>query len=223
MLGEVFMQDAHFSCSYQPLLGGILNFPNYFNATAAFRSTNGSMSALAASIENMQALCADVTVLGSFTENHDVVRFAFGQPDVAVAANVIAYGMLGDGIPVVYEGQEQHYAAEGEGSDGNDPFNREALWLSGYNTSSELAVVVKKANGIRLWAGRRDGRYWTAHSRVLHTDAHNIVLSRGGGRGMRCWRCSQMAGVVLRRRRWWLEGQDMRRGRYCRMHSGAER
>jgi hypothetical protein len=43
---------------------------------------------------------------------------------------------MSDGIPIIYAGQEQHY------NGGNDPYNREATWLSGYNTSSVLYKLI---------------------------------------------------------------------------------
>ncbi|KAF2151438.1 glycoside hydrolase family 13 protein [Myriangium duriaei CBS 260.36] len=178
MVGEVFNGDPSFSCPYQNYLPGILNFPNYYSANSAFSSTTGSISGLASSITKMQSTCKDVTVLGSFTENHDVPRFAFGQSDWSLAKNLLAYTILGDGIPIVYQGQEQHYAAMGS-TNGNDPYNREALWYSGYNTQAQLAVLVKAVNAIRAHAGSTDSAYWTSKTSVVQSDSHNIVLSRG--------------------------------------------
>lgn len=45
--------------------------------------------------------------------------------------------------PAVYQGQEQHF------SGGVTPANREAVWLSGYNTSADLYVVAKTLNKVR--------------------------------------------------------------------------
>lgn len=61
--------------------------------------------------------------------------------------------MLSDGIPIIYAGQEQHYAGD------HDPTNREAVWLSGYNTEAELYQFIKKANGIRNLAISQDEEY----------------------------------------------------------------
>ena len=86
----------------------------------------------------MQSDCSDVTVLGSFTENQDQPRFGYLTGDMALAANIISYTLLGDGIPIIYEGQEQHYQAYGStaAAAGGVPYNREAIWRSGYNTSA---------------------------------------------------------------------------------------
>lgn len=55
---------------------------------------------------------------------------------------LIAFTMV-FGAPIVYAGQEQHY------SGGEDPANREALWLSGFDTDSELYKLIATANGAR--------------------------------------------------------------------------
>lgn len=60
---------------------------------------------------------------------------------------------MADGIPIVYAGQEQHY------SGGNDPANREALWLSGFDTDSELYKLIATANGARNQAIAKGTNY----------------------------------------------------------------
>jgi alpha-amylase len=51
--------------------------------------------------------------------------------------------ILGDGIPIVYYGQEQ--ALDGS----NDPLNREALWLTGYRTTDGLVPIFTRLNKFR--------------------------------------------------------------------------
>ena len=75
--------------------------------------------------------------------------------DYALAKNAIAFVILSDGIPIIYAGQEQHY------SGGNDPYNREATWLSGYNRQSELYQFVANMNQIRNRAIYVDSGYLT--------------------------------------------------------------
>ncbi|KAF4550375.1 Alpha-amylase A type-3-like protein [Elsinoe fawcettii] len=181
MTGEIFNGDPAFVCGYQSpsLLPSVLNFPSYYAATAAFSSTSGSMAGLAQHIPSMQAACADVTLLGSFTENHDLPRFAFLTGDKSLAKNLLVYTLLGDGVPIVYQGQEQGFAAAGEGSNGNEPWNREALWGSGYDLGNELAVVVRGVNAIRAKVGGDDVGFWEERTRVVSSDEHSIVLRRG--------------------------------------------
>jgi alpha-amylase len=74
---------------------------------------------------------------------------------MSLAKNVAAFLILSDGIPVIYAGQEQHY------SGGSDPYNREATWLSGYSTESELYKLIAVSNAIRTHAIRQDEGYLT--------------------------------------------------------------
>lgn len=54
---------------------------------------------------------------------------------------------------MIYQGQEQHL--DGPGS----PENREAIWLSEYNTDAELYKLIGKLNAIRKHAYRLDNHY----------------------------------------------------------------
>lgn len=51
-------------------------------------------------IINMQKECEDVSVLGSFMENHDNARFPSGNPDMMIVKNALAFTMMTDGIPI---------------------------------------------------------------------------------------------------------------------------
>lgn len=68
---------------------------------------------------------------------------------------MISFIFLSDGIPIVYSGQEQHY------SGGSDPANREAIWLSGYSTTTELYKYIATTNKIRKAAVAADSSYIT--------------------------------------------------------------
>jgi alpha-amylase len=82
--------------------------------------------------------------------------------------------MLKDGIPIIYQGQEQHYAG------GETPHNREALWTSGYSTNSELYQWIAKLNQIRSHAISQDGEgYLTSHSQPIYSDSHSIAMRKG--------------------------------------------
>jgi hypothetical protein len=75
--------------------------------------------------------------------------------DIALAKNAATFNILADGIPIIYAGQEQHYAG------GSDPANREATWLSGYSTSSELYRLIATMNALRNHAITQDPGYLT--------------------------------------------------------------
>lgn len=127
-------------------------------------------------ISTVKGSCADVTLLGSFSENHDQPRFASLTPDLSLAQNVLAYTLLADGIPIVYEGQEQHYAATGGSS---DPYNREAVWLSGYNTSAPLYRLAAALNGARRNAIANDPAYLTSNNGPVYADASTLAMRKG--------------------------------------------
>lgn len=82
-------------------------------------------------------------------------------------------GSDGIGIPIIYQGQEQHYAG------GRTPNNREALWLSGYSTSSELYAWVTKLNRVRAHAIDQDVGYVLDGSRPFYYDNHTIAVRKG--------------------------------------------
>ncbi|KAL9073041.1 MAG: hypothetical protein Q9157_004881, partial [Trypethelium eluteriae] len=116
LVGEVYTGNTSTACAYQqsssssPILPGILNYPLYFPLSAAFASPSGNMTALAARIAEIHNACADTSLLAPFSENADVPRFASLTGDLVAAQNVLAFTLLADGVPVVYQGQEQHYS-----------------------------------------------------------------------------------------------------------------
>jgi len=176
ILGEVDSGDASYVCGFQDYVPGILNYATYFPLVAAFSSTSGSMSNLASMINTVKGSCSDMSVLGSFSENHDQPRFASITGDMAAARNVIAYTMLADGIPIIYEGQEQHYNALGGSS---DPYNREAIWTSGYDTSAPLYELVTTLNKIRKQAISDDSTYIAYNNYPIYTDTTTIAMRKG--------------------------------------------
>lgn len=149
---------------------------SYYAATSAFSSTSGSISGLVSELNAMKSTCSDPTVLGSFSENADMPRFASLTGDMSLAKNIMAYTILSDGIPIIYEGQEQHYNAEG-GS--GVPYNREAVWLSGYNTEATLYELTASLNAIRNHALYVDGTYLTYNNYVIYSDTSTIAMRKG--------------------------------------------
>lgn len=176
MVGEIFQQGASLVCDYQNYLSGVFNYPVYFPLINAFKSTSGSMSDLAKSIGDTRSACKDISLLGSFSENHDNARFPSQNEDMAQASNVITYTIIADGIPILYQGQEQHYDARGGA---NDPYNREALWFSGYNTDAELYKLVANLNKARKNAIRNDPSFLTTPANVIYTDTTTIAVKKG--------------------------------------------
>jgi alpha-amylase len=78
-----------------------------------------------------------------------------------------------EGIPIIYQGEEQHYAG------GANPENREALWSSGYSTSSELYTWITRLNQIRSRAIAQDDGYLSYRSQTIYSDSHSIATRKG--------------------------------------------
>jgi len=121
----------------------------------------------------MKSDCADTTLLGSFLENHDVQRFPSYTSDISLAKNAIAFTILADGIPIIYEGQEQHDSGAGV------PYNREAIWLSGYPTTSTLYTWIASLNQIRNRAVSQNSGYVLYKAYPIYSDASTIAMRKG--------------------------------------------
>ena len=83
-VGEVYEANASLFCPYQDLVSGMTNYPNYFAMIKAF--TAGNITALANQMAITKGFCSDTTILASFSENHDVPRFASYTEDISVSS-----------------------------------------------------------------------------------------------------------------------------------------
>src|SRR2546421_11435704 len=72
-----------------------------------------------------------------------------------------------------YEGQEQHYAG------GNDPSNREAIWLSGYSTTSTLYRHIASVNQVRNQAIYKQSSYPTYKNMPIYKDSSVLAMRKG--------------------------------------------
>ncbi|CAO3697271.1 unnamed protein product [Umbelopsis ramanniana] len=146
--GEVLSGDASYVGPYQSYAPSLINYPLYYPINNAFASKQ-AMSVLSNQITTNQNNFKDISVLTTFVDNHDNVRFLSQTSDTSLFKNALTFTMMTEGIPVYYYGSEQGF------NGGNDPANREALWTSSYDTTSDLyqftATLVKdgrqKANG----------------------------------------------------------------------------
>ncbi|KAL2199758.1 glycoside hydrolase family 13 protein [Corynascus similis CBS 632.67] len=173
MVGEVFHGDPLYVTPYQEYFDGVMDYPSYYWVLNAFKSSSGSIGDLVAGIDTLKGAAKDLSLYGSFLENHDVERFPSFTQDKALAKNAIAFTMLKDGIPIIYQGQEQHYAGSGT------PSNREALWSSGYSTNSEFYTWITKLNQIRAMAIAQDEDYLSYKSHSIYSDSHTIAMRKG--------------------------------------------
>lgn len=86
----------------------------------------------------------------------------------------MAFNFLTDGIPIVYQGQEQHQA--GKSSDNS---NRQALWLGHYMVNSPLYKLTTSLNLIRKQAISKDETWVTTNAKVIQSSANTMAISKG--------------------------------------------
>jgi alpha-amylase len=172
-LGEVLSGVTDDMCRYQSLglLPGMPNYLEYFPLLDVFNG--GSMQGLATAKTNLQAGCNDSTALGSFIENHDQPRFAAAIPDMALAKNAMTYILLNDGIPTVYQGQEQHFSGNGT------PYNREPVWSSKYDTTVPLYNLTATVNKLRNHAIKLSSDYLIQAEPPLFVDVNHFCMKKG--------------------------------------------
>ncbi|CZR63650.1 related to alpha-amylase A precursor [Phialocephala subalpina] len=172
-VGEVADGNVPYVCPYQNYMDGVLAYPTYYQATEFFSDTSATSLNFVNEVKAMNSQCKDTTLLGSFSENHDQPRFAYYTSDLVLARNILVFTMLQDGIPIVYQGQEQHFSGAG------DPYDREALWTSNYDTSAPLYELTKQMNAIRSLAIAKSSDYLTWHTQIVYSDAHNVAFRKG--------------------------------------------
>lgn len=172
-VGEVFNGDPAYTCPYQNYLDGLLNYPLFFPLTAAFQSPSGSISTLVNEVNQIKSSCKNTSLLCTFLENHDNPRFPSLTSDISLDKNAIAFTLLADGIPIIYEGQEQHYSGR------NDPYNREAIWLSNYSTTAPLYSFISSVSQIRNHATYKNSNYLRYMAYPIYYDGTTIAMRKG--------------------------------------------
>ncbi|TLD34659.1 putative alpha-amylase a type-1 2 protein [Venturia nashicola] len=176
--GEILSRDFEYTCDYQNYFDSVINYPIWYPLINAFSSSNTSnISELAQMHRTLQTGCRDPTLLLTFLGNHDTTRFAATIPSLALRKNALAYAMLADGIPTLYQGDEQGFAGPT-----NDPDNREALWTSGFDKSAPLYQMIQKLNKLRAWAGQNDTDHWISRTTVFWTEDNYMAFRRGSSK-----------------------------------------
>lgn len=95
---------------------------------------------------------------------------------MAHAKNVVAFVLMFDGIPVIYQGIEQHFLG------GTEPFtNREPIWLNEHNVFTPLYRYIAVLNTLRLHMARTNDNYINTQTEVISTSSEVIVMSKGQG------------------------------------------
>ncbi|TDZ22924.1 Alpha-amylase [Colletotrichum orbiculare MAFF 240422] len=159
LLGEISHTSLDVLAPYQEVLDGFMDYSAYHWLADAFKKAGSDLATVYEGTNQMAAKTSiDTSLLGSFVENQDQVRFAHANGDMALAKNLFAFTMLRDGIPITYYGQEQHF------SGGANPYNREALWAGagGYDVDAELYGWIQQANRIRARAAEFNADFLTS-------------------------------------------------------------
>ncbi|KAF2817253.1 alpha-amylase [Mytilinidion resinicola] len=172
-MGEVADGRATYAYAYQDYMDSILDYPLYFAINRTFQQQS-DMSDLTYNLELSKnggsTGSKDNTLLGTFIENHDNPRFPWSTDDMSLVKNAIAFTILSDGIPIIYQGQEQHLA----GAD--DPGCREAIWPTGYNTSTPLYGHIAYLNQMRNFAQSQSSSYLTYKNWVTNYTTDTIMM-----------------------------------------------
>jgi alpha-amylase len=120
-IGEVLSNDTDYIKPYTQVLDAVLDYSTWTPLVAGFQTPFGNLSALAGNVSALQAkFRGGWASTGQFLDNHDQPRFASLANDTMLVRNAMAWPYVGDGIPIMYYGQEQNYTG------GADPANREA-------------------------------------------------------------------------------------------------
>lgn len=176
MVGEVYEGDPDAFLPFLSVFPGLLNYPVWYWLQRAFESTSATMTELNTGIANIRGRTTQTIYFGSFSENHDQPRmpaWSSQSSDTALIKNAIGFMMLMDGIPIIYQGQEQKLTG------GTVPANREAIWLTGFNTQSELYLWIAQINKFRNAAISINSGYASSQATSWTPDSKTIALQKG--------------------------------------------
>lgn len=172
-IGEVEDNRTTYAADYTQVLDSILDYPDWYPLTAGFVSTSGNLSALAETVKASQSSYKNGAFgTGSFLENHDQPRLGSQTTDQALIKNAMSWPFISDGVPILYYGQEQGYTG------GADPANREALWLSGYDTEKPLVAHVQALVGARQVAVKANNNFLSTKVTFLNESQSSLVVSK---------------------------------------------
>ncbi|KAG2342652.1 glycoside hydrolase family 13 protein [Suillus weaverae] len=190
-IGEVMSNDTNYTSSYTQVMNAVLDYPTWYALVPAFQSPEGNLSALTTVVTQSQQLYASGAFMtGSFLDNHDQARFNHLVSDAALAANAAVWPFIHDGIPIIYNGQEQGL------SGGYPPANHEAIWTIGYNNESAEYFAFKNLNRARKIAMGAGAYFLTTPMKFLETNTNNtlaiwkppmLTLLTNAGSTSACW------------------------------------
>ncbi|KAJ8068974.1 hypothetical protein OCU04_002654 [Sclerotinia nivalis] len=183
-IGEVFDELPINACEWAvDALSSVLNYPAWYYITSILSNSTNGMGSLSYQFDQTQQNCYDTTLLGTFSENHDVARFGSYTSDPSQRKNALTFDFFTDGIPVVYYGAEQGFDG------GGDPQNRGALWLNptGYDNTSTLYQHIKTMNTARNAVNNymistnysNWSPYWAYKASVIYQADDALIFRKG--------------------------------------------
>lgn len=174
-IGEVLSNETSYTKDYTQVLDSVLDYPTWYPLVAGFQTTNGDLTKLANSVQLTQSAYKNGAFgSGSFLDNHDQPRFAglVANADSALIKNAMAFPFIHDGIPIVYQGQEQGYTG------GADPANREALWLSGYVEDKDYVNHIKALSAARKAAASANDKFYSTKMTFPTNTTTSLAISK---------------------------------------------
>ncbi|KAG2738201.1 glycoside hydrolase family 13 protein [Suillus brevipes Sb2] len=162
--------DTNYTSGYTQVMNAVLDYPTWYALVPAFQSPEGNLSALTNVVAQSQQLYASGAFMtGSFLDNHDQARFKHLVSDAALAANAAVWPFIHDGIPIIYNGQEQGL------SGGYPPANHEAIWTTRYNNESAEYLAFKNLNRARKIAMAANTYFLTTPMQFLETNTNHTL------------------------------------------------
>ncbi|TFY68820.1 hypothetical protein EVG20_g3408 [Dentipellis fragilis] len=170
-IGEIFSNDTTFVQPWTEVMDGVMDYPTFFYIRQAFEKAEGPIQPFVDEVlREQKGYKNGLSLLGSFLENHNNPRFMNVTQDMALAANVMTFPFVHDGTPIVYYGQEQGY------SGGEEPFNREALWLSAYQVEKPMYQHFKKLNAARKAAAAWSKEFLSTPLKFLSVERTSFAV-----------------------------------------------
>eukprot|EP01099_Mayorella_cantabrigiensis_P000487 TRINITY_DN1227_c0_g1_i7.p1 TRINITY_DN1227_c0_g1~~TRINITY_DN1227_c0_g1_i7.p1 ORF type:complete len:506 (+),score=102.80 TRINITY_DN1227_c0_g1_i7:112-1518(+) len=166
-IGEVFNGDTSYVAGFQGPLNSVLSYPMCFTLRDVFGSRY-SMNNIQNRLQEYEKYFTDVSILGTFIDNHDLSRFLYSQKDQTLYKSSLTYVIMAEGIPIIYYGTEQGF------NGGNDPANREPLWTTSFNQQASIFQHIKTVNDYR-----KKAQVWNYEQIQRYSDDSFYAFTRG--------------------------------------------